>query len=170
MLCTVREWQWNCTVFWTATSREVKLHYPVLAYNHQSSFREVSCTCWATLWNAFSQPAAVWYRITNSNRKVKKESQKSSDTLPVVACNLFVSNWDWQGLWHVQERSEIHTWLSLEERVFWRPRRRWEDNVKTNLKETGHEGMEWSNLSQNTDKWRAFVNTVMNLRDAEFHD
>jgi hypothetical protein len=45
-----------------------------------------------------------------------------------------------------------------------RPRRRWEDNIKMNLREIGWGGMEWIYLAQDMDQWRALVNTVMNLR------
>jgi hypothetical protein len=45
-----------------------------------------------------------------------------------------------------------------------RPRRRWVDNIKTDLRETGWDGMDWIDLAQDRDQWRALVNTVMNLR------
>jgi hypothetical protein len=45
-----------------------------------------------------------------------------------------------------------------------RPRRRWEDNIKVYLGEIGFGDVDWIHLAQNTDKWRALVNTVMNLR------
>ena len=43
-----------------------------------------------------------------------------------------------------------------------RPRHRWEDNIKIDLLEGG--GMDWIELAQDRDRWRAFVNAVMNLR------
>jgi len=45
-----------------------------------------------------------------------------------------------------------------------RPRRRWEDNIKMGLKEVGCGGMDWIELAQDRDWWRARVNAVMNLR------
>jgi hypothetical protein len=45
-----------------------------------------------------------------------------------------------------------------------RPRRRWVDNIKTDLRESGRDGVDWVNLAQDRDYWRALVNTVMNLR------
>jgi hypothetical protein len=47
-----------------------------------------------------------------------------------------------------------------------RPRRRWEDNtnIKMDLRELGWGGMDWIDLTQDRDQWRALVNTVMNLR------
>jgi hypothetical protein len=45
-----------------------------------------------------------------------------------------------------------------------RPRRRWEDNIKMYLRETGIDGANWIQLAQDRVHWRACVNTVMNLR------
>jgi hypothetical protein len=45
-----------------------------------------------------------------------------------------------------------------------RPRRGWEDNIKMDLKEIGWGGMDFIDLAQDRDQWRALVNTVMNLR------
>jgi hypothetical protein len=45
-----------------------------------------------------------------------------------------------------------------------RPRRRWVDNAKLNLRDTGWCGMDWIDLAQDRDQWRALENTVMNLR------
>jgi hypothetical protein len=44
-----------------------------------------------------------------------------------------------------------------------RPRGRWVDNIKMDLREIGWNGMDWMDLAQDRDKWRALVNTVMNL-------
>jgi hypothetical protein len=43
-----------------------------------------------------------------------------------------------------------------------RPRRRWVDNIKMDLREIGWCGIDWIDLDQEKDHWRAFVNTVMN--------
>jgi hypothetical protein len=45
-----------------------------------------------------------------------------------------------------------------------RPRRMWVENIKMYLREIGWNGMDWIDLAQDRDQWRAFVNTVMNLR------
>jgi hypothetical protein len=45
-----------------------------------------------------------------------------------------------------------------------RPRRRWENNIRMDLREIGWGGMDWIHLSQDMDQWRALVNTEMNLR------
>jgi hypothetical protein len=45
-----------------------------------------------------------------------------------------------------------------------RPRRRWEYNIKMDLREIGFGDVDWIHLVQDRDTWRALVNTVMNLR------
>jgi hypothetical protein len=45
-----------------------------------------------------------------------------------------------------------------------RPTRRREDNIKMDLREIGFGDVDWINLAQDRDTWRALVNTVMNLR------
>ena len=44
-----------------------------------------------------------------------------------------------------------------------RPRRRWEDNIKIDLQELGCRGMDWIELAQDRDRWRALVNEVIKL-------
>jgi hypothetical protein len=43
-------------------------------------------------------------------------------------------------------------------------KRRWEDNIKMDLQEVGCEGMDWIEVTQDRDRWRALVNVVMNIR------
>jgi hypothetical protein len=45
-----------------------------------------------------------------------------------------------------------------------RPRRRWEDNIRMYLREIGWGCMDWTDVSQDRDQWRALVNTAMKLR------
>jgi hypothetical protein len=45
-----------------------------------------------------------------------------------------------------------------------RPRRRWEDGIRMDLREIGLRSVDWMQLAQNRDRWRALVNSVMNLR------
>jgi len=44
-----------------------------------------------------------------------------------------------------------------------RPRRRWEDNIKTDLQEVGCGVMDWIELAQDKESWQALVSTVINL-------
>jgi hypothetical protein len=60
-------------------------------------------------------------------------------------------------------RGEVHTgfwWGNMIER----PRCRWNDNIKMDLREIGWGVMDWIDLAQDQDRWRAVVNTAMNLR------
>jgi hypothetical protein len=45
-----------------------------------------------------------------------------------------------------------------------RLRRRWEDNIEMDLREIGFGDVDWIDLAQDRDRWRAVVNTVMSLR------
>jgi hypothetical protein len=45
-----------------------------------------------------------------------------------------------------------------------RPRRRWVDNIKMDLREIGWDGVDWTYMAQDRDQWRALVSTVLNLR------
>ena len=53
---------------------------------------------------------------------------------------------------------------SERKRPLGRPRRRWEDNIKMDLQEVGCGGMDWIELAQDRDRWRALVSAVMYLR------
>jgi hypothetical protein len=46
---------------------------------------------------------------------------------------------------------------------FGRPRHRWENNINMDLQEVEREGMDWIDLAQDRDRWRALVNVVMNF-------
>ena len=48
-------------------------------------------------------------------------------------------------------------------RPLWRPRRRWEDNIKMDLEEVGRGCGDWMELAQDRDGWRTLVSTVMNF-------
>jgi hypothetical protein len=45
-----------------------------------------------------------------------------------------------------------------------KPRHRWEDNIRMDLQEVGYGSMDLIGLAQDTDRWRALVNAVMNLQ------
>ncbi|KAJ4438249.1 hypothetical protein ANN_14188 [Periplaneta americana] len=50
------------------------------------------------------------------------------------------------------------------ERPLGMPRRRWEDNIKMDLREVEYDDRDWINLTQDGDQWRAYVRAAMNLR------
>ena len=45
-----------------------------------------------------------------------------------------------------------------------RPRRRWEDNIEMDLQEVRRGCVDWMELAQDKDRWRALVSTIMNFR------
>jgi hypothetical protein len=58
----------------------------------------------------------------------------------------------------------IGYWWENQKRPLGRPRRRWADNIKINLREIGWHGMGWIDLARDGDQRRALVNMIMNLR------
>jgi len=62
------------------------------------------------------------------------------------------------------ERSGVY-WVLMGKPKGKRPQRHgWEDNMKTDLHKVGWGSMDWTDLAQDRDGWRALVNAVMNLR------
>jgi hypothetical protein len=49
-------------------------------------------------------------------------------------------------------------------RLLGRPRRRWEDGIRMDLREIGLGGVDWIRLAEDRDRWQAVVSAVMNLR------
>ena len=67
---------------------------------------------------------------------------------------------------HMGEGRGVHRVLVGKpegKRPLGRPRRRWDDNINMDLREAGGGG-DWIELAQDRDRWRALVNSVMNLR------
>jgi hypothetical protein len=58
----------------------------------------------------------------------------------------------------------LFRWKARRKRPLERPRSRWVDNIKMNLREIGWSGMNWIDMAQDREQRRALVNTVMNLR------
>jgi len=58
----------------------------------------------------------------------------------------------------------VGKWKSEGKRPLGRPKHRWEDNINMDLQEVEYGDMDWVELTQDRDRWRAFVNAVMNLR------
>jgi hypothetical protein len=72
----------------------------------------------------------------------------------------------WVGHRVGEERNVYRVLMGKPEgkRPLGRPRRRWENRIRMDLREIGWGSVEWIQLPQDRDRWRAVVNTVMNLR------
>jgi hypothetical protein len=66
--------------------------------------------------------------------------------------------------WDKRNAYRILVGMPEGKRPLGRPRRRWVDNIKMDLKEIGWDGINWIDLTQNRDQCRALMNTIMNLR------
>jgi hypothetical protein len=59
----------------------------------------------------------------------------------------------------------IGYWCEIQkERNHWEDQDRWVDNIKMDLREVGLDGVDWIDIAQDRDQWRALVNAVLNLR------
>jgi len=58
-------------------------------------------------------------------------------------------------------------WKPKGKRPLGRPRHRWEDNIKMDLQEVGCGGMDWIELAQDRNRWRALVNAVTNIQSPQ---
>jgi hypothetical protein len=71
-------------------------------------------------------------------------------------------------MWHAWERRvQVYKVLVGKpegKRPLERPRRRWEDGIRMDLREIGLRGVDWIRLAQDRDRWLAVVSAVMNLR------
>ena len=74
----------------------------------------------------------------------------------------------WTGhLEHIGEGRDLYRVLVEKpegKRSLGRTRPRWEDNINMDLQEVGYGDMDWIELAQDKNRWRALVNAVMNLR------
>ena len=102
--------------------------------------------------------------LTGEWRKLHKEELRDLYPLPNIVRVVKSRRMRWAG--HVGEGKVLHGVLVGKpegKRPLGRPRRKWEDNIKMDLREVGGGG-DWMELAQDKDKWWAIVNTVRNFR------
>ena len=107
-------------------------------------------------------------KMTGEWRKSHNAELHALYSSPNIIRNLKSRRLRWAG--HVarmeQSRSAYRVLVGKPEgkRPLGRPRRRWEDNIKMNLREVGYDPGERIDFAEDRDQWRAYVRAVMNLR------
>ena len=105
--------------------------------------------------------------VTGEWRKLHNEELRDLYSLPNIVRVVKSKRMRWVGrVARMGERRGVHRVLVGKpegKRPLGRPRRKWEDNIKLDLREVGRGG-DWMELVQDRDRWRALVNTVMNFR------
>jgi hypothetical protein len=100
--------------------------------------------------------------VTGGWRKLHNEELHNLYSSPNII-RMIKSRMRWAGHVAPMGRRGIHIrywWESQEgKRTLGRPRRRWVDNIKMDLRALGWGGMDWVDLDQDGDQWRAVVNT-----------
>jgi hypothetical protein len=106
--------------------------------------------------------------VTGGWRKLHNEELHGLYSSPNIVRVIKARRMRWAG--HVERMGEVRGAYNMlvgraeGRRPLGRPRRRWEDNMKMDLREIGFENVDWIHLAQDRDRWRAVVNTVMNLQ------
>jgi hypothetical protein len=106
--------------------------------------------------------------VTGEWRKLRNEELHDLYSSPSIIRIMKSRRMRWAG--HVAPMGEKRNAYTLlvgkpqERRPLGRPRRRWVDNISMDLVEVGWGDVDWIGPAQNRDKWRALVNSVLNLR------
>jgi hypothetical protein len=106
--------------------------------------------------------------VTGGWRKLHNEELNGLYSSPGIVRVIKARRKRWAG--HVARMVEVRCAYNIlvgrpeGRRPLGRPRRRWEDNIMMDLRESGFGDVDWFHWAQDRDRWRALVNTVMNLR------
>jgi hypothetical protein len=109
----------------------------------------------------------ILQKVTGGWRKLHNEELHNLYSSPSIIRIIKSRRMSWAGHVARMGRRGMHIgywWESQKERRLGRPRYRWVDNIKMDLRERRWNGMDWIDLAQDRDQWRALVITVMNLR------
>jgi hypothetical protein len=106
--------------------------------------------------------------VTGGWRKLHNEELHGLYSSPIIVRVIKARMMRWAG--HMARMGEVRGAYNIlggrpeGRRPLGRPRRRWEDNIKMDLREIGFGYVDWIHWAQDRDRWRALVNTVMNLK------
>jgi hypothetical protein len=105
--------------------------------------------------------------VTGGRRKLHNEELHGLYSSPSIVRAIKAGRMRWAG--HVARMGEVGGAYSIlvgrpEGRIpLGRPRRKWEDVIKMDLREIGFGDVDWIHWARDRERWRALVNTVMNL-------
>ncbi|KAJ4428289.1 hypothetical protein ANN_24307 [Periplaneta americana] len=106
--------------------------------------------------------------VTGEWRKLHNTELHALYSSPDIIRNIKSRRLRWAGdVAHIGESRNAYRVLvgrPEEKRPLGRPRRRWEDNIKMDLREVGYDDREWINLAQDRDQWWAYVRAAINLQ------
>jgi hypothetical protein len=106
--------------------------------------------------------------VTGGWRKRHNEELQDLYCSPSIVRVIKARRMRWAGqvarMWDVRGAYNILVRRPEGRRPLGRPRRRWEDKIKMDLREIGFRDVDWIHWARDRDRWRALVNTVMNLR------
>ncbi|KAJ4435470.1 hypothetical protein ANN_18086 [Periplaneta americana] len=97
--------------------------------------------------------------VTGEWRKLHNAELHALYSSPYIIRNIKARRLKWAG--HVARMGESRP---EGRRPLGRPRRRWEDSIKMDLREMGYDDRDWIDVAQDRDRWRAYVRAAMNLR------
>jgi hypothetical protein len=106
--------------------------------------------------------------VTGCWRKLHNEELRGLYSSPGIVRVIKARRMRWAG--HVARMREVRGAYNIlvgkpeGRRPLGRPRRRWEDNIRMDIREIGFGDVDWIHWAQDRDRWWALVNTVMNLR------
>ncbi|KAJ4442190.1 hypothetical protein ANN_12056 [Periplaneta americana] len=104
--------------------------------------------------------------VTGEWRKLHNTELHALYSSPDIIRNIKSRRLRWAGHIMGESRNAYRVLVGRPEgkRPLGRPRRRWEDNIKMDLREVGYDDRDWINLAQDRDRWWAYVRAAMNLR------